>query len=165
MTYSIMELESTCFLVSRHRSPSFSYNRLFSHSSAFSMEFLVRLERQTTGHRLQPRVQQQHKQPQNSHLTLTGSVFLRTVFIRPMVALNSSGATRPVRLVGNSVSNRLLKPNTVTFPPPLIMMGSGTVTQSASPISVSSSKIISKSAILNGLEDFEKRMSDPSADS
>lgn len=54
---------------------------------------LTLLLRQTTGHRLQPRVQQQHRQPQSSHFTLTGRFFLRQAFTRLMLVLNSSGAT------------------------------------------------------------------------
>lgn len=64
-----------------------------------------------TGHNEHPSVQQQQTQPQNSHLTLTGNVFFRIPFIRLIVALNSSGATRDTRPEGNSVLNRLLKPN------------------------------------------------------
>ena len=37
---------------------------------------LTRLLRQTTGHNEQPRVQQQHIQPQNNHLTFTGRASL-----------------------------------------------------------------------------------------
>lgn len=64
-----------------------------------------------TGHREHPRVQQQHTQPQNNHLTLTGKVFFSTLFILITVALNSSGATRDMRPLGNSDSKRLLRPN------------------------------------------------------
>ena len=38
---------------------------------AFSMEWRVLLERQTTGQRLHPSVQQQQRQPQKSHFTFT----------------------------------------------------------------------------------------------
>lgn len=51
------------------------------------------LLRQMTGHRLHPTVQQQHRQPQRSHFTLTGKFFLRQAFTRLMLVLNSSGAT------------------------------------------------------------------------
>lgn len=64
-----------------------------------------------TGHREHPRVQQQHTQPQNNHLTLTGKVFFSTLFTLITVALNSSGATRDMRPLGNSDSKRLLRPN------------------------------------------------------
>lgn len=72
---------------------------------------LTLLLKHITGHREQPRVQQQQTQPQNSHLTLTGKVFFKIPLMRPIVALNSSGATRDTRPEGNSVLNRLLKPN------------------------------------------------------
>lgn len=72
---------------------------------------LTRLLKHITGHNEQPRVQQQHMQPQNSHLTFSGSVFFNTLFIRWIVALNSSGATRDTKPAGNSTLNRLLKPN------------------------------------------------------
>lgn len=75
------------------------------------LKLLTLLLRQTTGHNEQPKVQQQHIQPQNSHFTLTGRVFLRTELILCRVSLNSSGATLPVRAEGNSVSKRLLSPN------------------------------------------------------
>lgn len=74
-------------------------------------EVVTLLLRQMTGHKEQPSVQQQQTQPQNSHLTFTGSVFFRTLFIRRTVALNSSGATRDTRPLGNSDSKRLLRPN------------------------------------------------------
>lgn len=63
-----------------------------------------------TGHSEHPSVQQQQIQPQNNHLTLSGSVFFRTLFIRPIVALNSSGATRDTKPAGNSELKRLLRP-------------------------------------------------------
>lgn len=69
------------------------------------------LLRQITGHKEHPKVQQQHTQPQNSHLTLTGKVFFNTLFILITVALNSSGATLDTRPLGNSDSKRLLRPN------------------------------------------------------
>lgn len=78
-----------------------------------------------TGQREQPKVQQQQRHPQNSHLTLTGRVFLRTLFILVIVALYSSGATLADRAAGNSVSNLLLKPNTVILPAPRMTTGSG----------------------------------------
>ena len=56
-------------------------------------DVLTLLLRQTTGHRLQPSVQQQHRQPQSSHFTLTGRFFLKQAFTRLMLVLNSSGAT------------------------------------------------------------------------
>ena len=61
--------------------------------TAVTIEKLTRLLRQTTGHSEQPNVQQQHIHPQNNHLTLTGRVFLSTLFRRVTVALYSSGAT------------------------------------------------------------------------
>lgn len=108
---------------------------------------LTLLLRQTTGQREQPNVQQQHKQPQNSHFTLTGRAFFSTEFILWRVSWYSSGATLPVRAQGNSTSKRLLNPNlwktflttpfqivqkvkkrspthTVTFPAPLTITGS-----------------------------------------
>ena len=69
------------------------------------------MERQITGHIEHPRVQQQHKHPQNSHLTLIGKFFLKVTLTLVTVALNSSGATRACSPEGNSVSNRLDKPN------------------------------------------------------
>lgn len=72
---------------------------------------LTRLLKQITGQSEQPNVQQQQTQPQNNHLTLTGKVFFRTLFILITVALNSSGATRDIRPFGNSDSKRLLSPN------------------------------------------------------
>lgn len=71
----------------------------------------TRLLKQMTGHREQPNVQQQQTQPQNSHFTFTGNVFFKMPLIRPVVALNSSGATRETSPEGNSVLKRLLKPN------------------------------------------------------
>ena len=59
-----------------------------------------------TGHIEQPRVQQQQRHPQNSHLTLMGKFFLREPLTRAIVALNSSGATLACSDGGNSVSNR-----------------------------------------------------------
>lgn len=72
---------------------------------------LTLLLKHITGHREHPKVQQQQTQPQNSHFTLTGSVFFSTALIRSTVALNSSGATRETRPAGNCTLNRLLKPN------------------------------------------------------
>lgn len=74
-------------------------------------KILTRLLRQITGHKEQPNVQQQQRQPQNSHLTFTGRVFFNIPFIRITVSLNSSGATRDTKPLGNSVLNLLLKPN------------------------------------------------------
>lgn len=54
---------------------------------------LTLLLRQMTGHKLKPNVQQQQRQPHRSHLTFTGNVFLRQLFTRLILALNSSGAT------------------------------------------------------------------------
>ena len=84
----------------------------FSISISFRRrKILTRLERQITGHIEHPRVQQQHKHPQNSHLTLIGKFFLKVTLTLVTVALNSSGATRACSPEGNSVSNRLDKPN------------------------------------------------------
>jgi len=58
-----------------------------------SVELLTRLLRQITGHMEQPRVQQQHRQPQTSHFMFSGNVFRNTLLIRFMDAVNSSGAT------------------------------------------------------------------------
>ncbi len=69
------------------------------------------LDRQMTGHMEQPSVQQQQRHPQKSQRTLTGNVLRRVTFIRVMVALYSSGATRACKVVGNSVSKRLDRPN------------------------------------------------------
>lgn len=63
-----------------------------------------------TGQREQPRVQQQQTQPQKSHLTFRGRVFFNMPLMRPMVALNSSGATRESKPQGNSTLKRLLRP-------------------------------------------------------
>lgn len=54
---------------------------------------LTLLLRQITGHILQPKVQQQQRQPHRSHRTLTGRFFLRQLLTLLMLALNSSGAT------------------------------------------------------------------------
>lgn len=67
--------------------------------------------RHITGHNEQPNVQQQHIQPQNNHLTLTGNVFFNILFILDNVSVNSSGATRDTSPLGNSELNLLLKPN------------------------------------------------------
>lgn len=64
-----------------------------------------------TGQREQPKVQQQHRHPQKSHLTLTGRVFFKMPLIRITVSLNSSGATLDTKPLGNSVLNLLLNPN------------------------------------------------------
>ena len=72
---------------------------------------LTLLDRQMTGHIEHPKVQQQHRQPQNSQRTLTGRFFRKVTLTRVTVALNSSGATRACNPEGNSVSKRLDKPN------------------------------------------------------
>lgn len=87
------------------------YNLLFSHSNNFSIDLRVLLLRQITGHILQPKVQQQQRHPQSSHRTLTGRFFLRQLLTLLILALNSSGATFPVKDEGNSASNLLLSPN------------------------------------------------------
>lgn len=81
-----------------------------SSSSSLLKSELTLLLRQITGHREHPSVQQQHMQPQNNHLTLTGSVFLSTLLIRATVAWYSSGATRDCSPDGNSPLKRLLRP-------------------------------------------------------
>merc|ERR1719319_1003953 len=112
----------------------------------------TRLLRQMTGHMEQPRGQQQHRHPQNSHLTLTGRVFLRVTFTRVTVALNSSGATLAWRRFGKSTSNLLDRPNTVMLPAPLTTTGSGIRlmlgASSMLEFSSCSSYIASKSAIV-----------------
>ena len=118
---------------------------------------LTLLLRQITGHSEQPNVQQQQRHPQNNHFTFTGKVFLKTLLILSIVSLNSSGATLETRPLGNSVLNRLLKPNlktnykqthlfrcciayTVILPAPRIITGSLTIVTPTSPdISSSSS--------------------------
>ena len=72
---------------------------------------LTLFDRHMTGHIEHPRVQQQQRQPQKSHRTLSGSAFLTVWLMRLMVALYSSGATRACRVGGNSVSKRLDRPN------------------------------------------------------
>ena len=64
-----------------------------------------------TGHIEHPRVQQQQRQPQKSHLTFTGSVLRRVELTRVIVALYSSGATRACSEGGNSPSKRFDSPN------------------------------------------------------
>lgn len=145
ITYSIMLLLSHFLLLSFQCSPSLWYNLLFSHSNNFWMDRLVLLLRQITGHRLQPTVQQQHRHPQRSHFTLTGRFFFKHAFTRPMLALNSSGATFPVRIEGNSVSNRLLSPNTVMWPAPRITTGSGQYLGKCSSLTTCSSSSSSNS--------------------
>lgn len=86
-------------------------------TSKFKLKYIIQLTlllRQITGHILQPNVQQQQRQPQSSQRTLTGRFFLRQLLTLLMLALNSSGATFPVKEEGNSDSNLLLSPNTVT---------------------------------------------------
>ena len=72
---------------------------------------LTLLLRHITGQREHPHVQRQKQHPQRSHLALTGKVFLKTVLIRPTEPMNSSGASLPVRALGKSRQNLLLKPN------------------------------------------------------
>lgn len=132
MTYSIMLFVSHFLLLSLQCKHSLWYNLLFSHSSNFSIDLRVLLLRQTTGHILQPNVQQQHRQPQRSHRTFTGRLFFTQLFTLFMLALNSSGATFPVNEDGNSASNLLLSPNTVTCPDPRTTTGSGLYLSSCS---------------------------------
>lgn len=56
-------------------------------------------------------VQQQNSNPQTSQRTFPGIFLANTPLIRRIVSASSSGAKRPVSTVGNSVSNRELKPN------------------------------------------------------
>lgn len=64
-----------------------------------------------TGHRETPTVQQQHTHPQTKNRRFTGKAFFRTLLMRLIVALNSSGATLDCNPDGNSVLKRLLSPN------------------------------------------------------
>lgn len=146
MTYSIMLLVSHFLLLSLQCKHSLWYNLLFSHSNNFSIDLRVLLLRQITGHMLQPNVQQQHKQPQSSHRTLTGRFFFKQPLMRLMLALNSSGATFPVNGEGNSNSNLLLRPNTVTCPEPRTTTGSGAYFSSCSSSARSSSSSSSSSS-------------------
>ena len=64
---------------------------------------LTLLLRQTTGHMEQPRVQQQHRQPNSSQRTLTGRALRRVTFTRVTVActlghvsLSTSAANRSI---------------------------------------------------------------------
>lgn len=139
ITYSIMLLLSHFLLLSFQCRPSLWYNRLFSHSNNFWIDLLVLLLRQITGHRLQPTVQQQHRQPHKSHFTLTGKFFFKQAFTLLMLVLNSSGATFPVRTEGNSLSNLLLNPNTVMCPAPRIITGSGQYLARCSSLTIRSS--------------------------
>lgn len=139
MTYSIMLFVSHFLLLSLQCKHSLWYNLLFSHSNNFSIDLRVLLLRQITGHILQPNVQQQHRQPQSNHRTLTGRFFLRQLLTLLMLALNSSGATFPVNEEGNSDSNLLLSPNTVTWPEPRTTTGSGEYFSSCSSRARSSS--------------------------
>lgn len=124
-TYSISEELSQRCLESRQCRPSLWYRLVFSASKVFSIAFRVLLLRQITGQREQPQVHKQKQQPQRSHRADTGSVFLRTVFTRPTEPVNSSGANLPVNALGKSRQKRLLRPNTVMLPAPLIITGSG----------------------------------------
>jgi len=124
-TYSVMLLESLRCFFSFQLIPSLLYKCVFSQSSVLSMARTVFLLRQTTGHKEQPSVQQQNMHPQNNHRTFTGILFRSMLLIRTMVSLNSSGATFPTNCDGNDASNRLLRPNTVMWPHPLIITGSG----------------------------------------
>lgn len=146
MTYSIILLVSHFLLLSLQCKHNLWYSLLFSHSRSFSMDLLILLLRQMTGHKLKPSVQQQQRQPQRSHRTLTGNVFLRQLFTRLILALNSSGATFPVSAEGNSDSNLLLSPNTVTWPDPRTTTGSGAYLRSCSSAALSSSSSSSSSS-------------------
>lgn len=66
---------------------------IFSKICMIEVDCLTLLLRHITGQREQPSVQQQQMQPQNNHLTLTGRALRNTLFIRKIVARNSSGAT------------------------------------------------------------------------
>lgn len=68
----------------------------------YSLKVNTLLLRQMTGQSEQPRVQQQHIHPQNSHLAFIGKLFFKTELIRPIVSSYSSGATREVSALGNS---------------------------------------------------------------
>lgn len=72
---------------------------------------LTRLFKQTTGHNEQPTVQQQKSNPQTSQRTFPDMLLANTPLILRIVSASSSGAKRPVNTVGNSVSNRELRPN------------------------------------------------------
>lgn len=139
MTYSIMLFVSHFLLLNLQCKHSLWYNLLFSHSNNFSSDLRVLLLRQITGHILQPNVQQQHRQPQSSHRTLTGRFFFKQLFTLLMLDLNSSGATFPVNEEGNSDSNLLLSPNTVTCPEPRTTTGSGAYFNNCSSCARSSS--------------------------
>lgn len=111
ITYSIILFDSHFLLLSFQCKPSLWYNLLFSQSKSLWIDLLVLLFRHITGHKLKPKVQQQQIQPHSSHFTLRGRFFLKQVFTRPILILNSSGATFPVKTEGNSASNLLLRPN------------------------------------------------------
>ena len=131
LTYSIMSVESQRCLANFQCKPNLWYKWEFSQSSNFSSWWrfwkakminlgkkerkiflvLTLLDRQMTGHIEHPKVQQQHRQPQNSQRTLIGRFFRNVWLTRVTVALNSSGATRACNPEGNSVSKRLDKPN------------------------------------------------------
>lgn len=139
MTYSIMLLVSHFLLLSLQCKHSLWYNLLFSHSNNFSIDLRVLLLRHTTGHMLHPNVQQQQRHPHSSQRTLIGRFFLRQLLTLLMLDLNSSGATLPVKEDGNSASNLLLRPNTVTCPHPRTTTGSGEYLRSCSSRARSSS--------------------------
>jgi len=68
------------------------YSCRFSQSRALSSVRFVLLFKHTTGQTEQPNVQQQHKQPNKSHLKFKVTILLRIWLMRQTVALNSSGA-------------------------------------------------------------------------
>ena len=104
LTCSIMRELSHLCRASFQRSPSLLYRWQFSQSNCFSSwwrvwagitmitdwlterVWLTLLLRQTTGHMEQPRVQQQHRHPNNSQRTLTGRAFLSVTLTRVTVA-------------------------------------------------------------------------------
>lgn len=75
------------------------------------MDRCVRRLKHITGHKEQPKVQQQQTQPQNNHFAFIGNVRFKMLFTRDIVALYSSGATRDIKDDGKSSAKRLLKPN------------------------------------------------------
>lgn len=82
------------------------------------------LLKHTTGKKEQPRVQKQQRHPQINHLAFMGTVLLKILFIRPIVALNSSGAIFEISSDGNSELNLFDNPKIFTFPLPLIVINS-----------------------------------------
>ena len=90
---------------------SITHEHPYLNWSATCLSWVTRLLRQMTGHREHPRVQQQHTQPQRSHLKLRGIVRRSTSFTSLTVCLNSSWANLACSAWGNSVSNLLLNPN------------------------------------------------------